>query len=255
MDLPWSIAMPILFAAGLLAGLIDSIAGGGGLIGLPTLMAMGVPPHVALGTNKLQGTFGTLTASTNFFRNKLIDTRQAIVGVTCTLIGAAGGALTAQWLEARWIGRAAPFLLVGVLIFLLRRPRLTDIPARQRMKPHVFYLVAGLVLGFYDGVFGPGTGAFWVVAIMWATGLGMRQATGYTKLMNFTSNIVALALFILGGNVWFVPGLIMAGGQIVGASVGSTLAIRRGAVVIRPVLVMVVAITAAKLVYDYYLGG
>lgn len=241
-----------LFVAAMIAGWIDSIAGGGGLITLPALLAAGLPPHIALGTNKFQSSFGSFTATMNHYRRGIINVREAIWGVVCTAIGAAAGAYVVQILDSQLLEKVIPFLLLAILVYFIFSPRLGDLDTKQRIHTKSFYVIVGLVLGFYDGFFGPGTGSFWTFLFVSLMGLNLLKATGYTKLMNFTSNIVSLVAFAIGGNIMFTVGLVMAVGQTLGAYVGSHMAITRGAKFIRPVFVIVVLATTIKLFADYF---
>ncbi|MCA1793094.1 MAG: TSUP family transporter, partial [Desulfobacteraceae bacterium] len=125
-------------------------------------------------------------------------------------------------------------------------------PAQPKMGQHLFYVLFGLGLGFYDGFFGPGTGSFWTGALLIFLGLDMTRAVGTTRVMNFVSNVVALAMFIIGGNVLWSAGLAMAAGQIIGARAGSSLAIKRGAGFIRPFFLTMVFLTIVRLIYVTY---
>ncbi|MGB5106090.1 MAG: TSUP family transporter [Candidatus Zixiibacteriota bacterium] len=243
---------PVLFLAALIAGWIDSIAGGGGLITLPALLAAGLPPHLALGTNKLQSTFGSFTATANNYRRGIIKLGGAVWGIVCTAIGAALGAYVVQILESEFLERIIPFLLFAILVYFVFSPRLSDHDKSAKIPSRIFYFVCGLALGFYDGFFGPGTGSFWVFLFVSMLGYNLTRATGYTKLMNFTSNIISLIAFTFGGNISIKVGLIMGAGQMIGAYVGSHMAIRNGARFIRPVLVVVVFATTVKLFIDYF---
>lgn len=241
-----------LFVAAAIAGWIDSIAGGGGLITLPALLAAGLPPHLALGTNKFQSSFGSFTATTNHWRRGIINIREALWGVLCTAIGAGTGAYVVQILDSSLLEKMIPFLLLGILVYFMFSPRLGDRDTKRRINRTLFYVAVGLGLGFYDGFFGPGTGSFWTFLFVSLMGLNLLKATGYTKLMNFTSNIVSLAAFALGGNIMFSVGIVMAVGQTIGAYIGSHMAISRGAKFIRPVFLIVVLATTAKLFADYF---
>lgn len=239
----------LLFVTGLAAGFVDSIAGGGGLITLPVLLSVGLPPQLALGTNKLQGSFGTLSAAYNFIRKKQVVLKEAVTGVFFTLIGAGTGAWAVQRLDPAFLRHLVPVLLVLVLIYTFFSKTLGYEERNPRMKQRTFFVIFGLGLGFYDGFFGPGTGSFWTAALCILLGYNMTRAAGYTRIMNFTSNVVALSMFVYGGNVLWIPGLCMAAGQMIGARIGSDLAIRKGAGFIRPIFMTVVGLTIARLVY------
>ena len=242
----------ILFFGGFCAGFVDSIAGGGGLISLPVLLSVGLPPQLALGTNKLQGSFGTFSASCNYIRKGKADLKSSVTGIVFTFIGAGLGAWAIQRLEPSLIRHLIPILLVAVFIYTLVSKELGFKNRRAVMNRQLFFFVFGLGLGFYDGFFGPGTGSFWTVALMVLLGLEMTAAAGVTRLMNFISNIIALLVFVMGHNVLYSAGICMAGGQIIGARIGSGLAIKNGARFIRPIFLSVVFLTIVRLSYIYY---
>ena len=157
-----------------------------------------------------------------------------------SLAGAALGTLAVQQLDPSFLKRAIPVLLIGVAIYTLLKPRLGAEDLHPRLARGWFDLTFGLLLGFYDGFFGPGTGTFWTMAFMLGLGFNMTRATGYTKVMNFASNLSSLAFFLLGGNVCFAAGLTMGVGQLLGARIGSRMVIARGTKFIRPVFISVV---------------
>jgi len=248
------IKMAILLLSALAAGFVDSIAGGGGLITLPALLAVGIPPHMALGTNKLQSSFGSCTAAFRYTRSGLVEKDHLIQGVIFTLIGALTGTVLIQILPAEFLKKIIPFILLAVFLYTLFSPDLGHVNRIARMKTSVFYTLAGLTLGFYDGFFGPGTGSLWTIALVSLLGYNLKTATANTKITNFTSNIVALAVFVLGGNVLFLPGVIMAAGQICGAWMGSHMVINKGTRFIRIFFLTVVAVTIIKLFYQEFLS-
>jgi uncharacterized protein len=244
--------LPLLFGTGVAAGFVDAIAGGGGLITLPVLLSLGLDPRHALGTNKLQGTFGSGSASWHYVQAKTFTIHDCLRGFMLSLAGAALGALAVQQVDPSFLKRAIPVLLIGVAVYTLLKPRLGAEDVHPRMGRWVFDLTFGLVLGFYDGFFGPGVGTFWTMAFILGLGFNMTRATGYAKAMNFASNLSSLALFLWGGNVCFAAGLIMGGGQILGARIGSRMVVARGTKFIRPVFISVVLLLTLKLLYDAY---
>jgi len=243
-----------LWLAGLFAGFVDSIAGGGGIISLPALLATGMPPHLALGTNKLQGSFGSLTAAVNYSRKGLVSFRDIFMGIVFTALGALCGTVIVQVLSADFLRHVILILLVAVFVYTLCSPDLGRIDRRSLMRAPIFFGLAGMVLGFYDGFFGPGTGSFWTIALVLVLGLNLKKATANTKILNFTSNIVALIGFCIGGNVVFSAGLLMGCGQMLGAFLGSRLVIQRGTGFVRVFFLVVVAATIVKLAYNAYAG-
>jgi uncharacterized protein len=239
----------IALLGGLLAGYVDAIAGGGGLITIPTLLAIGLPPHLALGTNKLQSTLGVATAMVRYRAGKLVRIRDWRRAVLFTVAGAALGNLVLQRVSPAALGWLIPCLLGAILVYTLATPALGERPSRQRVRPAVFQPAAGAVLGFHDGFFGPGTGAFWAMALVGLAGLDLRRATAATKVMNFTSNLTALALFAAQGTVVLTVGLAMGAGQVVGSYLGSQQVVRRSPRFVRWFLVVTVGATAVRLLW------
>jgi uncharacterized membrane protein YfcA len=241
---------PVLFIAGLAAGAIDSIAGGGGLITLPALLGLGFPPHLALGTNKFQASFGSFTASYYYTKHKLVNFRETFLGILFTLLGTVAGTTCVQLISKNFLNYFIPILLICVIIYTIFTPKLGEINKQARFNKNVFFILFGLLLGFYDGFFGPGVGSLWALAFVVGLGFNFTKATGFTKVMNFTSNIVSLFIFAISGNVVLFAGISMAAGQILGARIGSGLVIKRGAKFIRPVFIVIVILTTLKLIYD-----
>lgn len=240
---------PVLFATGFVAGFVDSVAGGGGLITVPVLLNLGLPPADALGTNKLQATFGSASAAWHYGRAGLIDFRQSFAGVAFTAVGAGVGTALVRWIPQDLLRHTIPWLLLAVAVYTLLRRNLGESDVHPRLGAGVFHLVFGLGIGFYDGFFGPGTGTFWAMAYMTLLGYNMTRATAHTKLMNFTSNAVSLAVFALAGHGHLGAGVCMGAGQLAGARLGSRTVIRRGTTFIRPVFVAVVIAVTARLLY------
>ena len=247
--------LPVLFGTGLVAGFVDSIAGGGGLITLPVLLNLGLSPQEALGTNKLQATFGSGSAAWHYAEAKTVALSDCGRGFALTVAGAALGALAVQQVAPDFLRRAIPILLVAVALYMLLKPQLGAADIRPRMNRVWFDVTFGLLIGFYDGFFGPGTGTFWTMAFVLGLGFNLTRATGYTKVMNFGSNLSSLVFFICGGRVEFVAGLTMGIGQLLGARIGSRMVIERGTRFIRPVFIGVVLALTLKLLYDAYLRG
>lgn len=242
----------ILFAGGFMAGFVDSIAGGGGIISLPILLSVGIPPHFALGTNKLQSSFGSLTASINYYRGGLVKVKELALGIFFTAIGAAIGTFSIQQLSQALLQYLIPVLLLIVFLIFLISKNLGHADQQEKIKPNLFYFIFGLSIGFYDGFFGPGTGNFWMLAFVLLLGFNIKKATAHTKWVNFTSNIVALLFFAIGGKVMLIPGLIMATGQLSGAFLGSKLVLRSGVKFIRTFFLLVTAATILRLLYTTF---
>jgi uncharacterized protein len=246
---------PVLFVTGLVAGFVDSIAGGGGLITVPVLLSTGMLPQDALGTNKLQATFGSGSAAFHFTRAGLVRLNDCIRGILFTAIGAAAGTMLVvneRVARPELLKLIIPWLLIALAIYLLARPSLGSVPRKERMTSNAFHLAFGLLIGFYDGFFGPGTGTFWAMAYVMFLGYELTQATAHTKVMNFTSNVASLAVFVAAGHVLPLPGIVMGIGQMLGARLGSRAVIKRGANFIRPIFLTIVIAIASKLLWDYF---
>lgn len=237
----------VLVAIAGVAGLIDAIAGGGGLLALPALLWAGLPPVQALATNKLQGSFGTLTASFNFVRRGEIQVGRLRIPILMTFIGSAAGTLAVQELGSDLLRDVVPTLLIAFALYFLFSPRIGDQDANHRISHGLFGLLIGFGVGFYDGFFGPGTGSFFAAAFVLLLGYNLRRATAATKILNFTSNIASLLFFALAGQVIWQIGLPMGLAQMAGAWVGSHLVIRHGTRLIRPLLVAVSLAISLKL--------
>lgn len=242
----------IMAATGFLAGFVDSIAGGGGIITVPVLLSLGLPPHLALGTNKLQACFGSITSTTRYYRKKLFTLKDTWLGIVFTLIGAMIGTILIQMVNPDFLMKAIPLFLLIIFLYTLLSPKLGATDKQVSMSKFLFFPLAGLLLGFYDGFFGPGTGSFWTIALVVLYGLNLKKATGTTKVMNFTSNIVSLAVFIAGGKVVFLAGFVMGAGQIAGAWTGSHMVIKHSTRFIRVFFLIVVAATIAKIIWSEF---
>ena len=248
---PW--LYPVLTAVALLTGFIDAIAGGGGLIMMPALLVSGVPPLQALGTNKLQSMCGTFVAMRNYGAKGLIDWRPNLPTALIVFAGSASGALLVQFVEARTLALVIPLLLLANAGYILVSPRMSDEDAHHRVSSKGYAPVGG-VIGLYDGFFGPGTGSFFTSTLVALRGYGMTKATALTKYFNWTSNVAAVLLFALGGEVLWLLGLSMAVGSMAGGWLGSHTAMRYGAKLIRPLLVTASIAMTARLLWGYFSG-
>ena len=244
---------PLLFLAALAAGFVDSIAGGGGLITIPVLLSCGIDPQSTLGTNKLQASFGSGSATWHYAAAGTVELRDCVRGFFITFAAAAFGAIAVQQVGPNFLRKAIPVLMVAVAIYLVLKPRMGERDLHARLPRPAFDLTFGLLIGFYDGFFGPGTGTFWAMAYVLGQGFNLTKATGYTKVMNFASNLSSLIFFILGGKVLFLVGLLMGSGQLLGARLGSRMVIQQGTRFIRPIFLTVVFALILKLLFDAYL--
>ncbi|MCU0816720.1 MAG: TSUP family transporter [Cypionkella sp.] len=244
----------LLVLAAFLAGFVDSIAGGGGLITVPALLLAGASPVETLATNKLQGTFGAGTAALSYARAGQVDLRsQAGMALVSGLAGGAG-AMVAHLIPAEVLRVLMPVILVAVALFFALKPGLSDQDRAERMAPAVFTFTAVPLIAAYDGFFGPGTGSFFMLGFVLLAGYGVLKATAHTKLLNFASNLGALAVFAFSGATWWAVGMAMALAQIAGAALGARLALRIGARLIKPLLVITSTAMAARLIWQVWVG-
>jgi uncharacterized membrane protein YfcA len=240
----------LLFLASVFAGFVDSIAGGGGLITIPVLLIAGIPPLESLATNKLQSQFGSASATIAYARRGHVDLRAQLPMAVTGLVGGAVGALLASIVPAGFLAAAIPFLLIAIAVFFAFKPNLTDIDSHPRISPFVFGLTVVPLVGLYDGVFGPGAGSFYMLGFVLLAGFGMLKATAHTKLINLGSNFGSFLVFAATGSVLWKIGLMMGAGQFIGAQIGSRLAMKSGARIIKPLLVISCLALATKLVAD-----
>ena len=244
--------LPLLFATGCIAGFIDAISGGGGLLTLPILLSVGCPPHIALGTNKFQSSFGSFTSTIYYKQCNVVRVREATMGILFTAVGTVVGTWLVQKIDSSFLSHMIPWLLLGIAAYMIVTPHIGDSDHKSRIPPNLFYLIFGTLLGFYDGFFGPGVGSFWAIALVIMLGFNLTKATGYTKLMNFTSNIISAVTFAIGGNTWYTIGIVMASGQVIGSVIGARLVVREGTRLIRPVYIIIVILTTLNLLYQMY---
>lgn len=235
----------MLLAVGAVAGFVDAIAGGGGLLTMPALLFAGLSPAQAVATNKLQGSFGTFSAVRYFIKRGEVVPRDNIPAISAVFIGACAGAIAIQSLDPSFLAAWMPWALIVVALYVLLSP---DLGSYQRVAraSAMGFAASALMIGAYDGFFGPGTGTFFALAYVLLCGYTLSKATAHAKLLNFTSNIVSLAVFVFGGEVVWSVGLLMAIGQWSGARVGAGMVITRGAQLIRPITItMCIAMSVA----------
>ena len=241
--------LALLMAAAFIAGMIDAIAGGGGLITIPALLAAGVPPVAALATNKLQSTFGTAGAVIAFARRGRIDFRRFALPALAAFIGSALGAFVLTRVDPGFLAALLPILLVAMAFYFVFAPKMTDEDRHSRAGSGLLFVVA-MAIGAYDGFFGPGTGAFITTALVAVFGLGLIRAVAHAKLLNLASNLSALAVLVAGGHVLWVTGLAMAVASVAGGQVGVYAAVRFGAGIARILLIVMSFALTAKLLSD-----
>lgn len=246
------IELLLLWLTAVGAGTIDTIAGGGGLITLPALLLVGISPATALGTNKFQAMIGEFNASIRFMKHGQIHINTILTGLVYVIIGSILGAITIHYTHSEILDKLIPFLTLAVLIYIIFSKRLLKISEKFLISTTIFYPFAGFIIGFYNGFFGPGTGSFWIFAFMFFLGFNLKKATLYGKPLNFTGNFASVFYFIFAGLVNYKVALIMGIGQLLGSYIGSTLVIKKGDKMIRPVFITVVLILTISLFMKNY---
>ena len=238
------------------AGFVDAIAGGGGLISLPVLLAAGVPAHLALGTNKGQSVFGSCASMITYARAGLVDWKQARFTWPLAFIGSTLGAFAVTAVAPATLRPVVMILLAlaSVLLWMPRPTALADGIALSRGRMVAISSALALVIGSYDGFFGPGTGAFLIVGMVALLGRTLPRATADAKVINFASNVAAVLWFAGHGAILWRVSLPMAGAQLLGGILGARTAIRGGARLIRVMVTVVSTLLLCKLAFDFYVS-
>lgn len=233
------IVCPLVF----LAGVIDSIAGGGGLISLPAYLIAGIPPHYALGTNKLSSCIGTFASTARYIKNKSVNYRIGAVSVILALAGSFLGAILALMVSESVIKNLLLFVLPFTAFFVLKNKKTDD--NRAPLSDKLTFLIAcmaSFVIAVYDGFYGPGTGTFLILCYTVFARMDIKTASGNTKIVNLSSNIAAVITFLLHGKVIFLLGLTAAIFSIAGHYIGSGLVLKKGYKIVKPVMLLVLAL-------------
>jgi hypothetical protein len=246
----------LLLVAALFAGFVDAVAGGGGLIQVPALLVAlpGEAPATVFGTNKLSSIFGTGNAALRYARRIALPWGIALPAAGAAFLFSFMGAAAVAWMPKDVVRPLVLGMLVLVLIYTVARPDFGHV-AGARLSAALelkLGLVAGAVLGFYDGFFGPGAGSFMIFAFVHFFRLDFLHASGAAKVVNFATNAAALAYFVPTGHVLWMTGLAMAVFNILGAVMGSRLALRHGSGFVRGVFIVVACILIARLGYDTF---
>lgn len=240
----------LLFAVAFVAAFIDAIAGGGGLITIPALLMAGMPPAMALGTNKLQAFGGSLSASLYFLGKKAVNLREFGFILFMIFIGSVIGTLLIQSIDSSLVKKGLPFLILAIGLYFLFTPKLGENDKKQRLSYPIFALSLGIILGFYDGFFGPGTGSLMNLACVLLLGFNLTKATAHAKVMNLTSNIASVIFFLIGGYIAWTVGFVMMAGSLIGANFGAKMVMSKGKRLIRPMVVAMSFIMTVKMAYD-----
>lgn len=245
MDL--SLRMVLIAVVGVfLASFLDAIAGGGGIISVPTYLLAGLPMHMALGTNKISASLGSLASLGRYIKSGYIDWPLAVPSVAMALLGSVGGTRLQLLIPETYLQYLLLVVLPIVAVVVLRKRSFRETPGDiQRSRQFLVVLLASLVIGAYDGFYGPGTGTFLLLVY---TGLGkmdVRTASGNVKIVNFSSGVASLATALLYGEVFWTLGLIASAASFAGHFVGAGLTIRNGSKIVRPVVVAALCLLAA----------
>jgi len=211
----------VLFAVAIIAGLLDTLAGGGGLIALPALILSGVPPLAALGTNKLQGSMGTATATYIMLKNKRVQWHHVKKLMLFSFVGALVGTIAVQFIDQQILSYVIPVVISFIGLYFLFAPAANDKKTQPKISQQHYQNVVMPTIGCYDGFFGPGTGSFFSLAGISLRGHNIIDATAIAKTLNFATNIASLMIFLIAGKIVWVIGLVMMLGQAIGAWIGS----------------------------------
>ncbi|WP_252217745.1 TSUP family transporter [Clostridium sp. VAP41] len=242
------IICPLVF----LAGIIDAVAGGGGIISLPAYIFAGIPIHIAYGTNKFASCIGTSISSIKFFRSGNIKIKSALLSAAGALIGSWFGAQIVLLLNEKYLNYCLIIILPIVSLFLLfnRSFGVKNKKELSNKKLYILSFIIGLFLGAYDGFFGPGTGTFLVICFTGILGFNLITASGNAKIVNLASNFSALIAYILGGKVMFSIGVPAAVCAIAGNYLGAHLAIKNGDKIIKPIIFVAIGLLFIKVIFD-----
>jgi uncharacterized membrane protein YfcA len=247
----------IVSLASVLAGLVDSIVGGGGLVLVPALFATfpAAAPATLFGTNKSASIWGTLIATSQYARRVKMRWAVLVPAAAMALGGGFAGAWMVTQVDPGFLRRLLPAVLLAVLIYTLARKQLGQIhaPRFAPARETVIACVIGLVMGWYDGFFGPGTGSFFIFLFVRVLGYDFLNASAAAKLLNVAANFAALVLFASKGHVWWQIGLTMAVANVIGSLIGTRLALKHGAGFVRHVFIFVVSALILKTGYDAFL--
>lgn len=241
----------ILATVAVAAGFIDTLAGGGGLITIPAMLLMQVPPVQAIATNKLQGTFGTLASTLTLMRRRQVTWDDIKAACLSSFMGASLGAAAIQFVDASVLDLLIPIVLVSIGLYFLLAPSAGTVERKPRMGNGLYRSCIVPLIGFYDGFFGPGTGSLFSLAEVALRGRNLVRATASAKGMNLASNMASLVVFIIGGKVLWILGGTMAIGQVIGAYLGSLVLMTGGSRLIRPLIVIVCFAMVGRYLYQH----
>ena len=244
------IGCPFLF----LAGLIDAIGGGGGLISLPAYLIAGLPPHAAVATNKLSSACGTTLATLRFIKNGLVNLKLAIPSVIAAIIGSSIGANLSLLIKEE-IMLYIMIAILPICAFLVLNKKLFHDGGENEItldrRTYITATIAALIIGMYDGFYGPGAGTFLIIAFTVFAKISMKTANAQAKVINLTSNITSLIIFLINGEVLFSVGIVAAACNMLGGYIGAGLVMKNGAKIVKPSIIFVLILLALKVAGVY----
>jgi hypothetical protein len=237
-----------------LAGLVDAIGGGGGLISLPAYLIAGLPPHVAVATNKMSSSVGTALATIRFAWNRLINVRLAIPSIIAAIIGSSIGAHISLMVPEKVMSYVLVIILPIAAVLVLNKKLFHDNDTDEIILDRRTYLTAILsafIIGMYDGFYGPGTGTFLIIAFTIFARLSIKSANAQAKVINLTTNLTSLTVFLLNGQVLIPLGIAAAACNMIGGYIGAGLIMKNGSKIAKPSILLVLVLLALKVAGIY----
>lgn len=247
------LVLALLIAVAFCAGILDTLAGGGGILTMPSLLLAGIAPHMALGTNRMQALIGEFTAIARFVHKGALKSEGLASGIVFTALGAWCGTMLVHFVPREDLEWILPIMMLAITIYSVFSRALRRVHAEQpRLSTPVFMLLFGGGIGFYNGFFGPGTGSLWLLAFVVLMGMTVQNGSIHAKPLNVTGNVISAATFFWLGQVDWTLALLMGGGQIAGALVGSHLVLNHGQRLIRPVFLSVTLVMTLTLMWKAF---
>jgi len=245
------IICPAVFAA----GFIDAIAGGGGLITLPAYLIIGLPSYNAIATNKLSSAMGTVVSTGEFIKDGYVNWKTAVFCAMCSLVGSMIGSNLALLIPEKIFSIVMVVLLPFIAFYVLKNKSFeTDKTPFSPLKTLIICLICAFFVGMYDGFYGPGTGTFLLILLTGVARISLKEAAGNTKIMNLTSNVTALVVFIINRKVIWTLGLVAGVFSIAGHFLGAKVFVKNGTKIARPIVICVLSLLFAKIIYELITG-
>lgn len=244
--------MLILFVVAVFAGFIDTLAGGGGLITIPALILTGMPPLLALGTNKFQAFIGSGTASLMMLRKKKVTLAESKYLMLTAFIGSVIGTICVQFIDVKLLNFVIPIVLLLIGVYFIFMPKARELEAKPKISEKTYKYTAVPFIGFYDGMFGPGTGSFLSLSAISLRGMELIKATAMAKTMNFATNLGSVCIFLIYGQVIFTVGILMMLGQAIGAYFASHFLVKINPLHLRIIVILMCSLMLIK--YSFQMG-